>query len=72
MEETIKFGVTAACRHPQVDYSRINYSKAPYAAEPGQVVSYCECHDNHVLWDKLAISNSKDSVEVRKRCTSWH
>jgi pullulanase len=67
MEETIKFGVAAACRHPQVDYSRINYSKAPYAAEPGQVVSYCECHDNHVLWDKLAISNSKDSVEVRKK-----
>ncbi|MFN6375434.1 MAG: type I pullulanase [Chitinophagia bacterium] len=67
MEETIKFGVTAACRHPQVDYSRINYSKAPYAAEPGQVVSYCECHDNHVLWDKLAISNSKDTAEVRKK-----
>jgi len=56
LEETMKFGVTAALKHPQVDYTKINYSKAPYAAEPYQVVSYCECHDNHVLWDKLAIS----------------
>lgn len=67
MEETIKFGVTAACKHPQVDYSKVNYSKAPYANDPSQVVSYCECHDNHVLWDKLAISNSKDDVESRKK-----
>ena len=67
VEESIKFGVTAACRHPQVDYSKVNYSKAPYANEPGQVVSYCECHDNHVLWDKLAISNQTDPIELRKK-----
>ncbi len=67
MEESIKFGVVAACQHPQVDYSKVNYSRAPYAKEPGQVVSYCECHDNHVLWDKLAISNSEDSPESRKK-----
>jgi pullulanase len=66
MEESIKFGVTAACRHPQVDYSKVNYSKGPYANEPSQVISYCECHDNHVLWDKLAISNKKDDVLLRK------
>jgi pullulanase len=67
MEESIKFGIVAACQHPQVDYSKVNYSKAPYAKEPGQVVSYCECHDNHVLWDKLAISNSKDDPATRKQ-----
>lgn len=67
MEESIKFGVVAACQHPQVDYSKVNYSKAPYAKEPGQVVSYCECHDNHVLWDKLAISNSGDAPEIRQK-----
>ncbi len=67
MEESIKFGVVAACKHPQVDYTKVNYSKAPYAKEPGQVVSYCECHDNHVLWDKLAISNSGDSPELRRK-----
>ena len=67
MEETIKFGVTAACKHPQVDYSKVNYSKGPYASEPGQVISYCECHDNHVLWDKLAISNNDATIEDRKK-----
>jgi pullulanase len=65
LEETIKFGITAAVKHPQVDYSLINYSKAPYAKEPYQVVSYCECHDNHVLWDKLAISSPEATKEQR-------
>ncbi|MEY3542245.1 MAG: type pullulanase [Bacteroidota bacterium] len=67
MEESIKFGVVAACDHPQIAYSKVNYSKAPYAKEPGQVVSYCECHDNHVLWDKLMISNAVDAFETRKQ-----
>jgi pullulanase len=56
MEQSIRFGIVAACRHPQVDYTKVNYSKAPYARQPWNTVSYCECHDNHVLWDKLAIS----------------
>jgi pullulanase len=67
MEESIKFGVVAACDHPQIAYSKVNYSKSPYAKEPGQVVSYCECHDNHVLWDKLMISNAADEFETRKQ-----
>jgi pullulanase len=67
MEESIKFGVTAACEHPQLAYQRVNYSKAPYAKEPSQVVSYCECHDNHVLWDKLSISNATDATDIRKQ-----
>ncbi|MEY3059936.1 MAG: type pullulanase [Bacteroidota bacterium] len=67
MEESIKFGVVAACNHPQIAYSKVNYSKSPYAKEPGQVVSYCECHDNHVLWDKLMISNAADAFETRKQ-----
>jgi len=67
MEESIKFGVTAACEHPQIAYQRVNYSKSPYAKEPSQVVSYCECHDNHVLWDKLSISNATDATDIRKQ-----
>jgi pullulanase len=67
MEESIKFGVIAAVDHPQIAYHKVNYSKAPYAKEPGHVVSYCECHDNHVLWDKLMISNAKDGFETRKQ-----
>jgi len=66
MEESIKFGIVAACPHPQIDYNKVNYSKAPYATSPAQVITYAECHDNHVLWDKLAISAGKESVQTRR------
>lgn len=56
MEESVKFGIVASVRHPQVNNQKVNYSKAPYATAPSQVVTYCECHDNHTLWDKLKIS----------------
>lgn len=67
MEESIKFGIAASCPHPQVDYSKVNYSKAPWAASPVQTVSYCECHDNHVLFDKLAISAKEATPEQREQ-----
>ena len=67
MEESIKFGVVAACKHPQVNYNKVNYSKQPYAAEPYNTISYCECHDNHVLWDKLAISTKNITEAERKQ-----
>lgn len=66
MEESIKFGVVASAKHPQVDYNKVNYSKAPYAINPTSTVSYAECHDNHVLWDKLAISASNATEAERK------
>ena len=66
MEESIKFGIVAACEHSQVDYKKVNYSKAAYAAQPWNTISYCECHDNHVLWDKLAISAKNATEEERK------
>ncbi len=65
MEESVKFGIVASCKHPQVDYNKVNYSKKPYAAQPGNTITYCECHDNHVLWDKLAIS-AKDATEEER------
>ena len=65
MEESVKFGVVASCKHPQIDYSKVNYSKAPYSAEPYNTVTYCECHDNHVLWDKLAVS-AKDATVAQR------
>jgi pullulanase len=67
MEESIKFGIVASCKHPQVDYSKVNYSKAAYAAQPFQTITYCECHDNHVLWDKLNISAKNATEEERKK-----
>ena len=66
MEESIKFGIVASCKHPQVDYAKVNYSKAPYSAEPWNTITYCECHDNHVLWDKLAISAKNVTIAERK------
>ena len=66
MEESVKFGIVASCRHPQVDYTKINYSNAPYSAQPSQTVTYAECHDNHVLWDKLALSATDATAEQRR------
>ncbi|MET0466386.1 MAG: type I pullulanase, partial [Chitinophagaceae bacterium] len=66
MEESIKFGIVAALQHPQVDYSKVNYSKAAYATQPAQTVTYAECHDNHTLWDKLAIS-AKDATDAQRK-----
>ncbi|WP_286755694.1 type I pullulanase [Roseivirga sp. UBA838] len=65
LKESIKFGIVASTQHPQIDYSQVNYSKAPWAAEPGQTISYVSCHDNHTLWDKLEISNPTASEEER-------
>ena len=66
MEESIKFGIVASCKHPQVDNSKLNYSKAPYAKQPSNTITYADCHDNHILWDKLAISAINASEAERK------
>lgn len=65
MEDSIKFGITAACRHPQVNYNNVNYSRIPYASQPYQTITYCDCHDNHILWDKLALSAPTATIEQR-------
>jgi pullulanase len=65
--ESIKFGVVAACAHPQVHMDAVNYSKAPYAKSPAQVISYCECHDNNILWDKIALSFPEADEATRVR-----
>jgi len=66
MEESVKFGIVAGCDHPQIDYSKDNYSKQPYAKAPWNVITYCECHDNNTLWDKLALSRPDATEEDRK------
>ena len=65
MEESIKFGIVASTQHPQIDYKKVNYSKAPYAKEPYQTITYVECHDNHVLWDRLLNSNPNNTEAER-------
>jgi pullulanase len=57
LAESIKFGIVASTLHPQVNYSRVNYSKAPWAREPHQTISYVSCHDDPTLFDRLAEAN---------------
>ena len=67
MEESVKFGIVAAGDHPQVDYTKVNYSKKPYTTAPWNVISYCECHDNNVLWDKISLSCPDAAIQDRKK-----
>ncbi len=55
-EESLKFGIVGAIKHPGVDYSKVNYSKAPYALEPTQMIAYVSCHDDMCLVDRLKAS----------------
>jgi pullulanase len=57
LEESVKFGIVAATAHPQLDYAKVNYSKAPWASQPGQALSYISCHDDRILWDKLVVAH---------------
>ena len=66
-EEAVKFGIVAACRHPQIVYSYVGSSVFPWAAEPSQVITYVSCHDNYTLFDKLRMSNpDTDILTIRK------
>ena len=56
MEESVKFGIAGAISHPQVDMTRVNYSKEPWAIEPTQMISYVSCHDDMCLVDRLCAS----------------
>jgi pullulanase len=70
MEESVKFGITAATNHPQVNLAKVNYSKEAYSKAPWNVITYCECHDNNTLWDKLLLScpgaNREDLVKMHE------
>lgn len=65
--ESVKFGIVASLPHLQVNMSKVNYSKEPYASSPANVITYAECHDNNILWDKIALSVPDASEEERKK-----
>lgn len=65
-EETVKIGIVAATAHPQVDYSKGNNSKFPYATSPEMIVNYVSCHDDLMLTDKLRKSMPDATDEERK------
>jgi pullulanase len=65
MDESVKFGIVASTPNTQVKYKAVNYSKAPWAAEPYQAITYVSCHDDNTLYDRLKISNPKASEADR-------
>lgn len=56
MEESLKFGIVGAISHPQIDMTRVNYSKEAWTNSPTQMVSYVSCHDDLCLTDRLRSS----------------
>jgi pullulanase len=54
--ESVKFGIAGAIAHPQVDMTKVNYAKEPWALEPTQMMSYVSCHDDMCLVDRLKAS----------------
>ena len=63
LEETVKIGIVAATDHPQVDFSKGNNSRFPYAKSPGMIVNYVSCHDDLTLTDKLRKSMAGEPEE---------
>lgn len=55
-EESITFGIAGAISHPQIDMTKVNYSKVPWTNEPSQMVAYVSCHDDMCLTDRLRSS----------------
>ena len=68
-EETVKIGIVGATAHPQVDWSKGNNSRKPYALSPTQVINYVSCHDDLMLTDKLrhSMTSPAETDSVRKR-----
>lgn len=62
-EETVKIGIVAATPHPQVDFSKGNNSRFPYASSPEMIVNYVSCHDDLTLTDKLRKSMEGEPEE---------
>jgi pullulanase len=54
--ESVKFGIVASTFNQQVNY-KLASSKAPWAAQPYQAITYVSCHDDNTLFDRLKISN---------------
>lgn len=65
--ESVKFGIVAAGKHPQINYSKVNYSKEAYTAGPAGLINYADCHDNNILWDKIELSFKSASAAERTK-----
>lgn len=66
-EENVKFGASAACHHPQIEYGYTSGMRYAWAEQPYQVINYASCHDNFTLYDKLKLSCPEANEENIKR-----
>ncbi|PIN28855.1 type I pullulanase [Prevotella intermedia] len=65
-EESIKAGITGMIAHPQVDYTKVNYTKEAWANEPTQMISYVSCHDDMCLVDRLKASIPEAAYDMEE------
>ena len=63
LEESVKFGIVGATQHSDINYSKLLYSKEPYANNPTQVINYVSCHDDMCLVDKLKESKPENATD---------
>ena len=66
-EESIKFGIAGATPRKDVDIKKVNYSKAPWANSPEQMISYVSCHDDMCLADRIKATAPKADKAERIR-----
>ena len=66
-EESLKFGIVGGIAHDDVDMSKVNYDKKPFALQPTQQISYVSCHDDMCLVDRLRaeLPGIKDDELIR-------
>lgn len=65
-KEKVKFGIAGNIKHPQIDHSLMPYLPEPWAGQPTQAINYVSCHDNHTLWDRIAVSNEDEYDEEER------
>ena len=65
-EESIKAGIAGMITHPQVDYTKVNYTKEAWANEPTQMISYVSCHDDMCLVDRLKASIPEAAYDMEE------
>ncbi len=63
LEECVRFGAVGATQHPQIDYSKLLYSKEPYVNNPTQIVNYVSSHNDLCLLDKLKKIKPVDATD---------
>lgn len=66
-EESVKYGLVGAVKHPQVDMEKVNYSKEAWATCPKQMISYVSCHDDMCIADRIKATSPKADYAERVR-----